>query len=106
MGPHWHEDPDNHTIWERAMAIPDEELWMSHEWRRERLVAFIRRRLVSQLERRGATRTDIKSASEALQPDALTIGFARRFASYKRGTLLLRNIECLEELFGNEECLV
>ena len=63
----------------------------THERRRERLVAFARRRLQAQLKNRGASQSAIDEAEEVLSPDALTIGFARRFATYKRATLLLRD---------------
>ncbi len=93
LGPRWREDPTDQHIWERAASIPDEELWRTHERRRERLVAFARSRLVAQLEQRGAPPAEIEAAHEALDPDVLTIGFARRFASYKRASLLLRDTE-------------
>nr|MBN1229643.1 alpha-glucan family phosphorylase [Anaerolineae bacterium] len=89
LGPRWREDPTDQRVWQRATGIPDEELWRTHESRRARLVAFARNRLVSQLEQRGAPPTEIDMAYEALDPDVLTIGFARRFATYKRATLLL-----------------
>ncbi len=98
LGPRWREDPTDLHIWERAGDIPDEELWRTHERRRARLVAFARRRLVSQLEQRGAPPAEIAAAAEALDPDILTIGFARRFATYKRATLLLRDPERFVEL--------
>jgi len=66
-------------------------------------VFFARQRLVQQLRRRGAPPADIASAEEVLDPHALTIGFARRFATYKRGTLLLRHIERLKKLCNDPE---
>jgi len=68
--------------------VPDTELWRAHERRRERLVTFTRKRLQEQLKRRGAPQHEIEEAAEVLDPDALTIGFARRFATYKRATLV------------------
>jgi starch phosphorylase len=91
LGRRWTEDPDNSKIRERVNRIPDPELWRTHERRRERLVAFARRRLQEQLLQRGAQKIEIQEASEALNPQALTIGFARRFASYKRGDLILKD---------------
>jgi starch phosphorylase len=82
--------------------IPHEELWRTHERRRERLVAFARRRLVRQLEERGAPPAEIDEAREALDPDVLTIGFARRFATYKRATLLLRDPERFREILCSD----
>ncbi|MBN1123152.1 MAG: alpha-glucan family phosphorylase [Anaerolineae bacterium] len=93
LGPRWREAPTDQRVWQRAANIPDEELWRTHERRRARLVAFARRRLVEQLQKRGAPPAEIDAAHEALDPDVLTIGFARRFATYKRATLLLLDPE-------------
>ncbi len=104
LGPGWREDAEQQfAIWGRIHHIPDEELWRTHERRRERLVAFARNRLRSQLEARGATQTEIAQANEILNPEALTIGFSRRFATYKRATLLLRNPERLFKILSNKE---
>jgi len=91
LGRRWTEDPDNIKIWDRINHIPDLELWRTHERRRERLVVFARRKLQEQLQRWGAKKVEIQAASEALNPQALTIGFARRFATYKRGDLILKD---------------
>ena len=100
LGPEWREEPFHEGLWARAESIPPEELWRTHERRRERLVAFARRRLAEQLKARGAGPAEIASAAEALDPDALTIGFARRFAAYKRATLLLRDPARLARLLN------
>jgi starch phosphorylase len=101
LGPRWIERPAELSIWERVARIPDEELWRTHERRRERLVAFARRRLRSQLEQRGSRPLEIQYAEEVLDPEALTIGFARRFATYKRATLLFRDVERLARIVGD-----
>ena len=98
LGPRWREEPADQTLWRRAQSIPGEELWRSHERRRERLVAMARRRLRDQFRRRGAPQAEIDAADEALDPEALTIGFARRFATYKRATLLLRDLDRLARI--------
>lgn len=103
LGPAWREEPADPVLWRRAETIPAEELWRTHERRRERLVAFARRRLRVQLERRGAPRSEVEAADEVLDPEALTIGFARRFATYKRATLLLRDLERLKRLLNDPE---
>jgi starch phosphorylase len=100
-GPTWAEDHDEGECWKRVDEIPDPELWRVHERRRERLVTVIRKRYREELRRRGAPPAEIKAADEVLDPKALTIGFARRFAPYKRATLLLRNPERLAALLGN-----
>ncbi len=103
LGPKWVESPADQSVWKRVEEIPDGELWRTHERRRERLVAFARQRLRDQLTRRGAPPGEIAQAAEVLDPDALTIGFARRFAAYKRATLLLRDPERLERLLTNKD---
>ncbi len=103
LGPKWKEDPDNQKVWERIDEIPDAELWSTHQRRRERLVAFARKRLMKQLATRGAKPKDIQRAMETLHPDALTIGYARRFATYKRGLLIFRDIDRLKAILANRE---
>ncbi len=103
LGPKWMEDPDNKKIWDRVSSIPDEELWRTHERRRERLVAFVRKRLSSNLKKKGAKNSEVMMAKEVLNPEALTIGFARRFATYKRGNLILKNPDRLAKILNNPE---
>ncbi len=98
LGPNWSSQPADQSIWERIDHIPNEELWRTHERRRERLVAAARRRLAKQLKQRGALDHEILAANEILNPSTLTIGFARRFAPYKRATMLLREPERLKRL--------
>ena len=88
MGPRFVEKPGDPSVWERVEAIPPAELWRIHEGRRERLVFFARKRLREQLHRQGAGQALQRAADEVLSPDALTIGFSRRFATYKRANLL------------------
>ena len=103
LGPHWSEDPDNQKVWEHIESVPDTELWRTHERRREHVVGFARRRLRAQLEARGASRADIQQASEVLSPDVLTIGFARRFATYKRATLLFKDQDRLAKILNHPQ---
>ncbi len=98
LPPAWMEDPTDQSAWEGVMQIPDEELWRAHERCRERLVAWVRTTLKGQLTRRGASYDEVQAADEVLDPEALTIGFARRFATYKRGALLLRDVDRLKHL--------
>lgn len=103
LGSRWARDNQDPGPWERVFSIPDEELWRTHERRRERLVAFARRRLEQQLLERGLSRLEVEVAREALDPDALTIGFARRFATYKRATLLFRDLERLKAILLDKD---
>jgi len=103
LGPQWAEDPVDHTIWKGVDGIPDAELWRSHERLRERLVVDARRRLKAQLRSRGAPPAEVDMADEVLDPEALTIGFARRFAPYKRATLILRDAPRLMRLLEDTD---
>jgi glycogen phosphorylase len=98
--------PEDQSIWDRVDNIPDVELWRTHERRRERLVAFARNRLRKQVMARGGSQFEISAAGEVLDPSALTIGFARRFATYKRATLIFQDIERLANILNNPVCPV
>lgn len=103
LGRRWIEDPDNVKVWERVNKIPDSELWRTHERARERLVAFTRKRLKDQWAKRGVSNRDLAFADEVLDSETLTIGFARRFAPYKRAYLLIKDIERLDAILNNQQ---
>lgn len=98
LGARWRREVSDPSIWDKVGSIPDEELWRTHERQRARLVAFARKMLRHQLIRQRATPRELQAVDETLRIDALTIGFARRFATYKRATLLLREPERLKAL--------
>ncbi len=101
LGPRWRQEHRDPALWKRVDSIPAEELWRTHERRRERLVASARRLLREQLRRRGAPKSEQDVAKECLNSEALTIGFARRFATYKRATLLLSDLDRLARILNN-----
>lgn len=101
VGPRWRNEPSSLEIWSRIMDIPDEEIWRTHERRRERLVTFARKRLRAQLERQGVSDAELNQARGVLNSKALTIGFARRFATYKRADLIFSDIERLAKILTN-----
>ena len=103
VGPEWRTHPDDGVTWARVEEIPAEEIWQTHERRRQRLVTFARERLAWQMRQRGAATREIAAASEVLHPEALTIGFARRFATYKRATLLFSDRERLARILGDRD---
>ncbi len=103
VGPGLRERPEDPAVWERGESIPGGELWRVHELRRERLVLFARERLRAQWARQGSRRLASRAAEDALRPDALTICFARRFATYKRANLIFRDPERLARLVGDEQ---
>jgi glycogen phosphorylase len=94
--PQWQEaGPER---WERLADASDDEVWRAREQGREQLVAFVRQRMRHQLMSRGLSASDVEWTDSLLDPKALTIGFARRFATYKRATLLLSQPQRLKEL--------
>lgn len=103
LGTRWLDDPTDHNVWRRIGKIPDAEIWRTRQSTRERLVDFARCRLKEQLKKVGATAKEIATADEVLDPEVLTIGFARRFATYKRGTLLMRDLDRLDRILNNAD---
>ncbi len=103
LGPRWIQEPTDPRVWARVDSIPDEELWRAHERSRERLVSFARNRLERQLVNSGGTLLDIDRANEVLNPKALTIGFARRFAQYKRAFLIFKDLNRLKRILNHPD---
>lgn len=103
LDPAWRSEEWRPKIWESIDLVPDSELWRAHERRRERLVTFTRERLQQQLIHRGAPQHELREAESVLNPEALTFGFARRFATYKRATLLFRDPERLARILNHGE---
>jgi starch phosphorylase len=98
LGPNWSSASPDNPMWERMDAIPDEELWRNHERCRLDMVLYVREHLVKHLRDRGASPSEIAQAKEVLDPNVLTIGFARRFATYKRATLWMRDVERIKKI--------
>jgi glycogen phosphorylase len=94
--PDW--DEAGPAAWDQIFEMPDDELWRAREQGRERLVAFVRRRVREGARARGLAGSDVAWADEVLDPRVLTVGFARRFATYKRATLLLSQPDRLKAL--------
>jgi len=98
----WRERADDEEVWAAASDIPDEVLWETHLRLKEDLVDLVRRRVREQLIRHGASPTRIRRVESLFDPAALTIGFARRFATYKRATLIFRDIERIKRILNAE----
>jgi len=101
LGPDWDDRMSDKSLWTVVEQIPDEELWRTHQRCKEQLIVFARNRLKAQMQRRGTYHAELNWAEEVLDPEALTIGFARRFATYKRANLLLSNPKRLVKLLTN-----
>jgi starch phosphorylase len=103
LGPEWHLHMSSPEITHRIDDIYDEELWRAHEMSRSRLIRTSRALMVKQYSRRNAPRSMMRDAESVLDQDILTIVFARRFATYKRAYLLLRDPERLEAMITSED---
>ena len=101
LGAGWSEHSGESRIWEGIEDIDDAELWETHLSLKARLLDFVRRRAVEQSKVRGESAESLARLSKVLSPDALTIGFARRFATYKRANLLLSDIERLGNMVND-----
>ncbi len=101
LGTGWHQRSSEARIWDGIDDVDDGELWETHLILKSRLLEFVRRRAVEQAERRGEPRETLLELGRVLSPDALTIGFARRFATYKRANLILADIEKLASMVND-----
>ena len=103
LGPGWHFASGRIENVNRIDEIYDEELWQAHEMIRTRLVRKVRDLMIQQYGRRNAPSNVMRDAENALDPKILTIGFARRFATYKRADLILKDPQRLISILTNSE---
>ena len=101
LGTNWHQHSSEARIWEGIENVDDGELWETHLSLKSQLLEFVRRRAVEQAERRYESREELHRLGIVLSPDALTIGFARRFATYKRANLILRELDSLASMVND-----
>lgn len=103
MGESWRYNSSGENWRELISQVPDAELWVVRQRRRHRLVEYARSHLASQFRRQGDSRAKIDQLLEQLDDNVLTIGFGRRFATYKRANLILNNLDRLEALLSDVE---
>ncbi|MGA2377294.1 MAG: alpha-glucan family phosphorylase [Candidatus Sulfotelmatobacter sp.] len=101
LGTNWHQRSSDARTWEGIENVDDGELWETHLSLKSQLLEFVRRRAVEQAERRLESREALQRLGKVLSPDALTIGFARRFATYKRANLILADVESLASMVND-----
>jgi starch phosphorylase len=101
LGPNWLADHDNPVIWELVDTVPDEELWQVHYWLKIKLINFIREQSRQLWIEDRVNPINVITGGTFLDPTALTIGFARRFATYKRADLIFHDLERLKKLLNN-----
>ncbi len=103
LQPDWRDRFGDPSGWEQIREVPDEELLEVHRRRKRRLITFVRAMQTEAALRRKVSAAELKRAGEVLDPNALTIGFARRFATYKRATLLFRDVERLRRILCDKD---
>ncbi len=103
LGEDWEEHLTEPDFWRKVIDIPDEDLWQTHVALKRRLMEFTRERLRMRAQRIGASPEEIRKINTVLDPEILTIGFARRFATYKRGNLLFTDPERLLAMISNPQ---
>ena len=101
--PYWQESIHNDEVWEDIENIPDELLWSEHVKRKEKLLSIVKENVKNRLINSGYGYDEVGDIVNNLNPNALTIGFARRFATYKRATLIFKDIERLTQILNDEK---
>jgi starch phosphorylase len=101
LGTGWHLRSSGAKIWDGIDNVDDGELWETHFNLKSQMIEFVRRRAVKQAQRRDEPRAVLQQLARVLSPDALTIGFARRFATYKRANLILADIEKIASMVND-----
>ena len=102
LTPYWQDKIYLNETWEKINNIPDEELWKEHTLRKERLFKLVNENITNRLRNSGMHYDQIREITSKLNPNALTIGFARRFATYKRATLIFKDLERITQILNDE----
>jgi len=103
IGADWQENLCNEEYWQQVKSIADEDLWRGHSHQKQRLIRLVRNRLVEQWARHGKSPDEMREAADMLNPNTLTIGFARRFTTYKRAGLIFQDYNRLRDIISNSE---
>ena len=99
--PYWQDNIQNQATWEKVKSIPDEKLWEIHQNRKTKLIRLVKENTTERLRRSGYSYEEINSITSKLDVNTLTIGFARRFATYKRATLIFKDLERITQILNN-----
>ena len=101
--PYWQDSMYQDKVWEKINAIPNEKLWNVHNERKVKLLKLVKENTTERLRRSGYSYEDITEIVSKINPNALTIGFARRFATYKRATLIFKDLERITQILNNAD---
>jgi len=103
LDPFWQDKIHQDETWEKINNIPEEKLWSEHQSRKEKLLKLAKDNVTNRLKKNGMKYEQIKEITSKLNPEALTIGFARRFATYKRATLIFKDLERITQILNDEK---
>ena len=101
--PYWQDNIQIDETWERIKDIPNDKLWQEHVERKQRLLDLVKESTTARLRRDGYSYEEITKITSSLNPNILTIGFARRFATYKRATLIFKDLERITQIFNDSD---
>ena len=99
--PYWQDKIYDDEVWRKIQDVPDDKLWQAHQERKEKLLAIVRENTINRLRRDGYHYDDIMNMVSELDSNVLTIGFARRFATYKRAALIFKDLERITQILNN-----
>ena len=100
--PFWQDSIHDDNVWKNIKNIPNQELWNEHLERKKKLLNLVKESTTQRLRRSGYSYDQIAKIVGGLNPNALTIGFARRFATYKRATLIFKDLERITQILNDE----
>ena len=101
--PYWQDNMHQDQVWEKIRNVPNDKLWNIHNDRKVKLLRLVKDNTYERLRRSGYSYEDINEITSKLNPNALTIGFARRFATYKRATLIFKDLERITQILNNAD---
>ena len=101
--PYWQDNIYKDEVWENINNIPNQELWNIHQKRKQKLFDIVKENTTNRLRKSGYSYEEINEITSKLNPNALTIGFARRFATYKRATLIFKDLERITQILNNAD---
>ena len=103
LTPYWQDAIYDDETWKSIINIPNKELWEAHQERKVKLLKLVKENVTNKLKSSGISYDEIKEIVSKLNPNALTIGFARRFATYKRATLIFRDLERITQILNDQD---
>ena len=103
LPPYWQDNIQLDSTWDKIDSIPNEKLWAAHVARKEKLIKLIKQNVSTRYVNSGIGYDQVAEVVSKLNPKALTIGFARRFATYKRATLIFKDIARLTQILNDEK---